>query len=155
MKRLIVTAALLLTIPAYAVEWVCSSSKSMRVAIAAAKQNDAFELAEAVPNKRPPKFRIEKGDLIQAYSGQPVLINRQWLLVVMLPADHPDTKAAFAELGISPEATERMAADTSLVDRGIRIVHTQEQMIEKVAINPPAVGYTSFFLGGKYVTPCF
>lgn len=137
-----------------AVEWVCSASQTNRVAVAANDRGDDFALAQA-SGKKPPRFRIERIDLIQAYSGQPVLLNRQWLLVVMLPADHPDTRAAFAELGVSPQAAERMAYDSGLVDRGIRVVQTPEQLINKVAINPPSVGFTSFFLGGRDVAPCF
>jgi hypothetical protein len=137
---------------AYAVDWVCSTSQSTRIAIAAAERGDNFELSQAGKLK---KYRVDRLDLVQAYSGQPVLIGRQWLLVVMLPASHPDTRAAFAELGLSPEAAERMGSDTGLVDRGIRVVQTPAQLMEKVAINPPAVGYTSFFLGGRDVAPCF
>lgn len=155
MKHII--TALLLTLAStatFAVEWVCSTSQATRVAIAAADRGDDFALAQA-PSKKPPRFRIDRLDLIQAYSGQPVLLNRQWLLVVMLPADHPDTRVAFAELGVSPQAAERMATDSGLVDRGIRVVQTPDQLINKVAINPPAVGFTSFFIGGRDVAPCF
>lgn len=155
MKRTI--TALLLAFAgfhAHAIEWLCSTSATVRVAIAQADRGDTFELAQAHA-KKPARYRIERLDLVQAYSGQPVLIGRQWLLAVMLPANHPDTKAAFAELGISPEAAERMASDTGLVDRGIRVVQTQSQLLDKVASNPPAVGYTSFFIGGRDVAPCF
>jgi hypothetical protein len=73
----------------------------------------------------------------------------------MLPASHPDTRVAFADLGLSPEAAERMASSTGLVDRGIRVVQTPDQMIQKVAINPPAVGYSSIFFGARDVASCF
>jgi len=155
MKRLIATITLgLACLQAHAIEWLCSTSQATRVAIAKAEQGSDFELAQA-PASKPTRYRINRLDLVQAYGGQPVLIGRQWLLVVMLPANHPDTRAAFAELGGSPEAAERMASDTGLVDRGIRVVQTQSQLIDKVAANPPAVGYTSFFIGGRDVAPCF
>jgi hypothetical protein len=155
MKRLIATTILgLACLQAHAIEWLCSTSQAARVAIAKAEQGSDFELAQA-PTSKPTRYRINRLDLVQAYGGQPVLIGRQWLLAVMLPANHPDTRAAFAELGMSPEAAERMASDTGLVDRGIRVVQTQSQLIDKVAVNPPAVGYTSFFIGGRDVAPCF
>jgi hypothetical protein len=155
MKHLIAIIALgFACLQAHAVEWICSTSHSIRVAVAKAEQGADFSLARA-PGKKPSSYTIDRLDLIQAFGGQPVLIGRQWLLVVMLPANHPDTRAAFAELGVSPEAAERMASDTGLVDRGIRVVQTQAQLIDKVAANPPAVGYTSFFIGGRDVAPCF
>lgn len=154
MKHIITLFLFAVSINASAVEWLCSTSATTRLAIAQADRGEGFELAQS-SSKKPVRYRIDKVDLVQAYSGQPVLIGRQWLLVVMLPANHPDTKAAFAELGISPEAAERMASDTGLVDRGIRVVQTQDQLINKVSINPPSVGYTSFFIGSRDVAPCF
>lgn len=155
MNRLLIAVLFALAcVPSMAVEWVCSTSPATRVAIAAADRHDDFSLAQA-PSKKPPRFRVERNDLIQAYSGQPVLLGRAWLLVVMLPSNHPDTIAAFGELGVSPIAAERMAAETGLVDRGIRVVQSPSQMLDKVGINPPAVGYTGFFLGGRDVAPCF
>ncbi len=146
---------------AHAVVWICTTSQQTRVAIAAA---DRIELPEGSQTgaavglmARSPRHRtrIDRLDLIQAFSGQPVLLGGTWLLAVMLPANHPDTRAAFAELGLHPEAAERMASGAGLIDRGIRVVQTPEQMLHKVAINPPAVGYSSFFVGARDVASCF
>ena len=157
MKRVILSAALCLASVAHAqsVQWLCNTSPSTQAAIkaAAAADSEQFQLAE-LPRKQS-RYRIDRVDLQQAYQGQPVFVGRKWLLVVMLPASHPDTRAAFAELGINPEAAERMASDTGLVDRGIRLVQTQQQMLDKVAQNKLTVGYTTFFLGGRDVAPCF
>lgn len=156
MKRAILSAAICLAsaVHAQSVQWLCNTSASTQAAIkAAAADSEQFHLAE-LPRKQS-RYRIDLVDLQQAYQGQPVFVGRKWLLVVMLPASHPDTRAAFAELGINPEAAERMASDTGLVDRGIRLVQTQQQMLDKVAQNKLTVGYTTFFLGGRDVAPCF
>jgi len=163
MKRLICTtaaaAALLACTAAHAVEWICTTSQQTRIAIAAAELPDGATASGAAvgtaakPNRA--RRKIDRTDLVQAYSGQPVLFGNTWLLSVMLPASHPDTRQAFGELGLSPEAAERMASGSSLIDRGIRVVQTPEQMVNKVAINPPAVGYASFFVGARDVAPCF
>lgn len=140
------------------VAWICTTSQQTRVAIAAAELPDgatASGAAVASKGRSARARKIDRADLVQAYSGQPVLLGSTWLLAVMLPATHPDTRAAFADLGLSPEAAERMAGPASLVDRGIRVVHGQDQMINKVAINPPAVGYSSIFLGARDVASCF
>lgn len=144
---------------AHALDWLCTTTQQVRVAIAAADLPDGPTASGAAVGTRgtgkAARGRIEKSDLVQAYSGQPVLISYTWLLAVMLPASHPDTRQAFADLGLSPVAAERMGNGAGLVDRGIRIVQTPEQLIAKVAANPPAVGYTSFFVGGRDVAPCF
>ena len=146
---------------AHAVDWVCTAATApVRVAIAASDLPEgatASGAAVGVAKRATARGRskIDRADLLQAYAGQPVLLGHTWLLAVMLPANHPDTRQAFGELGISAETAERMAAGTGLVDRGIRVVQTPEQLIAKVSANPPAVGYTSFFVGGRDVAPCF
>jgi hypothetical protein len=142
---------------AHSADWLCTTSQTARVAIAQADLPDgATASGAAVGTKRRPGIRrVDRTDLIQAYSGQPVLMGHTWLLAVMLPSSHPDTRAAFAQLGLSPEAAERMASGTGLVDRGIRVVQTHDQMIQKVAVNPPAVGYSSIFFGARDVASCF
>jgi hypothetical protein len=142
---------------AQAIEWICSTSQAARVAIAAAELPDGATASSAATGTklRAPQRRVGRTDLIQAYSGQPVLMGHTWLLAVMLPASHPDTRAAFAELGLSPEAAERMASGTGLIDRGVRVMQTPDQLISKVSNNPPAVGYSSVFFGARDVASCF
>jgi hypothetical protein len=146
---------------AQAVDWVCTvANVPTRVAIASADLPDGATASGAAVGaiKRVTargRSKIDRADLLQAYSGQPVLLGHTWLLAVMLPANHPDTRQAFGELGISAEAAERMASGAGLVDRGIRVVQTPAQMMDKLATNPPAVGYTGFFTGGRDVAPCF
>jgi hypothetical protein len=144
-----------------AVDWICSTSTQVRVAIAQGELPDGATASGAavgtLTSRRPNRQRrlVDRGDLIQAYSGQPVLFGGTWLLAVMLPANHPDSRAAFADLGLSAEAAERLSSPNNIVDRGIRVVQTPDQVIQKVAINPPAVGYVGFFYGVHDVARCF
>lgn len=142
---------------AHAVDWICTTSQTPRVAIAAAELPEGATASSAATGtkRRPALRRVDRTDLVQAYSGQPVLLGSTWLLAVMLPANHPDSRAAFADLGLSAEAAERMASGTGLIDRGIRVVQTPDQLIQKVGINPPAVGYSSIFFGARDVASCF
>lgn len=142
---------------AQAIEWICTTSQQPRMVIAELPEGATGSSAALVTNSRAarPRRKIDRTDLIQAYSGQPVLLGNTWLLAVMLPAAHPETRQAFGELGISPEASERMASGSGLIDRGIRVVQTPEQLIQKVATNPPAVGFTGFFTVTRDVAPCF
>jgi hypothetical protein len=155
MKRLLPLLLALLTLPmgamqAHAVTWLCTTAKAPRVA----ETGNHWQLAGAEREGNASRS-VARSDIIQAYSGQPVLLGGTWLLAYMLPADSADTKAAFLELGISPVAAQAMTRN-SLVDRGIRIAKTPEELLDKLVKNPPAVGYTSFFLGAnKNVAACF
>lgn len=158
LKKLVALALWVGASSVYALDWICTTPASpVRVAIAAAEHGSDGTSAAVASKKGSARARpaLGKLDLMQAYSGQPVLMGHTWLLAVMLPASHPDTRAAFSELGLSAEAAERMASGSGLVDRGIRVVQTPTQMIEKVSNNPPAVGYTGFFTGGRDVALCF
>jgi hypothetical protein len=161
MKRLAFVLLSMACAHAHAVDWICTTSQTARVTIAQAELPEGATASGAAVGttkraKRRASIRqVDRTDLIQAYSGQPVLMGHTWLLAVMLPASHPDTRAAFSELGLSPEAAERMASGTGLIDRGIRVVQTPDQLIQKVGINPPAVGYSSIFFGARDVASCF
>jgi hypothetical protein len=131
MKHIFSLCVLLLAQQAFAVDWVCSTSA------------------------RNTKVKVDQVTLQQAYAGQPVLLGKSWLKAVMLPAQHPDTRQAFASLSLSPEAAEKMANGTGLIDRGIRVVRTPDQMLDMVSGNHPAVGFTGFFVGAPHAAICF
>lgn len=160
-RVLIAIAMMALGVQAHAIDWICSTSASPRVAIAAADLPEGSTASGAATGSlrqsgsRISRHSIGRLEIQQAYSGQPVLLGSTWLLAIMLPANHPDSRAAFAQLGLSAEAAERMANNSGLVDRGIRIAQTPEAMISRVASNPPAVGYAGFFIGGRDVALCF
>ena len=151
---------------ALAVAWLCNTAKAAdfycsntsRVQIA--QLEDGYESAGATATtvgtgktSRRAKNRIERFDVLQAYSGQPVLVGSTWLTACMLDPAHPDTRSAFGGLiGINPESTAAMARSTGLVDRGIRITR---DMPGCLAENAPAVGYSSIPLAGQGVKPCF
>lgn len=98
--------------------------------------------------------KVDRFDILQAYSGQPVLVGNTWLAACMYEADHPETKAAFINLiGVNPASAAAMAKSSSLVDRGIRITRNMESCL---VANAPAVGYSTMQLGSDGgVKPCF
>ena len=94
-----------------------------------------------------PPIRLSRVELINIYSGQPVLINGSWLIAVMLPANSTETQIAFGSLGLSPQAAERLAKSNGLVDRNIRLAITPTDMALKLRENTPSVGYGLVILG--------
>lgn len=98
--------------------------------------------------------KVDRFDILQAYSGQPVLVGNTWLAACMYEADHPETKAAFINMiGVNPASAVAMARSSALVDRGIRITRNMESCL---IANAPAVGYSTMQLGsGGGIKPCF
>jgi hypothetical protein len=117
--RFVLTLFLMLAIPAQA-DWLCSGK---------------------------PSIKLSRIELINAYSGNPVLVNGNWLIALMLPVNDPSTQIAFGYLGISAAAAERLAKTNGLVDRNIRLVATPTDMAFKLRDNSPAVGYGLVVVG--------
>lgn len=148
--------ACMLGCSAFSAEWICSTGGARLYA--QAEEGDSVGAATgrrlATSGARP-KSRLTRFELEQAYAGQPVLLGPTWLMVYMLPADHPDTRDALMDLGVSPAAAERMARNTGLVDRGVRMARDPDDMIEKVSNSHPAVGYSQYIPRGANVRACF
>lgn len=150
MKFALVIAALMLTTATHSADFWCSNTSQIQIA---QKQGD-FELA-SVENKpqRRSRHKVERFDVLQAYSGQPVLVGSTWLTACLAEPSHPDTRAAFAGLlGVNPESSAAMARSTGLVDRGIRLTRDMKMCLIE---NAPAVGYSSIPLFSEGVKPCF
>jgi hypothetical protein len=94
-----------------------------------------------------PSIKLSRIDLINAYSGQSVLVNGEWLIAIMFPSSDAATQVAFNSLGISAQAAERLAKSNGLVDRNIRLATTPTDMIFKLKDNAPAVGYGLVVVG--------
>lgn len=97
--------------------------------------------------------KANRYDLMDAYAGRPVLIGNAFVTAYILPSNHPDTIAAFGELGLSPATAERLAKSSGLVDRYIKLT-TPDQMLIKIEQTPPSVGYMPLFTGGRSAKIC-
>lgn len=156
MKRIaiatVAAVAALLSAAAAAADFYCSSTRRVQIA----QLDDGWDAAGATAaskSDRRTRQRIERFDVLQAYSGQPVLVGPTWLTACMLDPAHPDTRIAFGGLiGINPEAAAAMARSTGLVDRGIRITR---DMTACLTDNAPAVGYSAIPIAAQGVKPCF
>lgn len=140
---------------ASAADFYCSSTRAVQLA---QLDPDADTSAAAMGTAggkaaRRTRYKVERFDVLQAYSGQPVLVGSTWLTACMLEPHHPDTRAAFGGLiGLNPDASAAMARSTGLVDRGIRITR---DMTACITDNAPAVGYSAISIAGQGVRPCF
>lgn len=100
-------------------------------------------------------YQITRNDLIQAYSGKPVFINDAWLTVVILPFDSFNTISAYADLQVDRSILSSATDYIPLIDLSVRVVRTEDQMIDAILSNPPAVGYETVYSGRNGPAPCF
>lgn len=137
LRTITLVFALLFSSGAFAFDWICSVGNIT---------------ADSV---RGGARQLRRIDLAQSYAGQPVLMGNTWLVAFMLPANHPDSHMAFSQLGLSAAAAEKLARSNGIIDRGIRVVLTPEEMLARVAANHPAVGYVPLFTSAPNVITCF
>lgn len=138
MRRIITFCiALLFSSGAFALDWICSVGHITADSVRGGNRT------------------VHRFDLAQSYAGQPVLMGSTWLVAFMLPANHPDSQLAFSQIGLNALVAEKLARSTGLVDRGIRVVQSPEEMLVRVGANHPAVGYVPLFKYAPNVVPCF
>jgi hypothetical protein len=154
MKTIIFSLALALPwAVASGADFYCSSTS--RVQIAQLEDGaDASSAASSIrKSARVSKHKVDRFDVLQAYSGQPVLVGSTWLTACLLDPRHPDTQMAFASLiGVNAEAAAAMARGSGLVDRGLSLTR---DMAVCLTDNAPAVGYSSISITRQGVKPCF
>jgi hypothetical protein len=111
----------------------------------------SYDRGDKSPRVKRTFYQITRNDVVQAYAGNPVFINNTWLTVVMMPPDSISTRAAYAELDLNLSLADSLLISSNL----IKMVYSEGQLIETVTDNPPAVGYSSLYLGGSDPPPCF
>jgi hypothetical protein len=100
------------------------------------------------------KTPISRIDTISLYSGQPIYRDGRFITGCMLTADNLLSIEAFGQLGIRPEVSASLARSTGLVERKIKIVKNENDMISCIKDNNPAVGYL-YLNNDQYMVHCF
>ena len=114
--------------PAYAGDFVCSGIK---------------------PNS------LLKSEVIQLYIGERISLDGKLITVLILPFDDSASLEVFNYLGISKLTLQKRMNANSLVDNGIRIVRTPEELMSKLPSNRPSIGYTPYINKAYEINKCF
>ena len=106
--------------------------------------------AEWVCYKNPvPRF-----DIVDVYSGRPVYRDGRFITGCMLSTDNLNTIDAFGQLGIKPDVALQLAKNNGLVKRDLKLVSSDDEMVNCIKSNHPAVGYL-FINQEKFLVQCF
>ena len=148
MIRLLVCVVILLFTPSCnSGIFICNKSKI----IAITTQDGTFKKEIIKSNF----YKINRIDLVQAYSGQPVFLKDSWLTVVMLPTDTANTRTAYSYLDLPYELAVKVTEYPSLVDLKIKIVQNEDELIWTVREIAPSVGYSTVYIGRQGPESCF
>jgi hypothetical protein len=157
---------MLAAVPAHAAKWICSTTageysqadldftpgSEVGTLAAASKRAGAGARVKA-------QLKIDRLDVMQLYTGTPVIIGSTWLKGFVLSPTAPESVTAFVGLGLDPNTAvvaEKLARVSSLSEKGLRLVSSEQEVILGVANRHPSVGYVSNYLGGvPGVKDCF
>jgi hypothetical protein len=163
-KKMVGVLALTLATQSYAGKWICSVDipdySPVDSEFKSASGNNAQTTKKVGANAVvKSKFKIDQIDVMQLYTGTPVIIGSTWLKGFVLPSNLDVSQTSFLNIGMSPNTgvvAEKLARASSYNDKGLRYVSTEHEVIMGVAARTPSVGYVNMFVGGfPGVKECF
>lgn len=96
-----------------------------------------------------------KSEIIQLYVGNRIGSDGRLINVLILPFDDASTIEAFGSLGISKLSLEKRMQANSLIDSGVRIYRTPDELMFALPKSKPAIGFTPYMNKDYEITPCF
>lgn len=96
-----------------------------------------------------------KSEVIQLYIGNRVMGDGGMINVLMLPFSDPSTIEAFGLLGISRLSLEKRMQANSLIDSGVRVFRTSDELFIAMPKNRPSIAFTPYITSTYEINPCF
>lgn len=94
-------------------------------------------------------------DLMAAYSGYPVRVSGKPLFACFMPGQEALSINALQTLGLSSPAMQMLARRSAIVQRNLKLVTDEDEMLACTEKNLPAFGYLSKSTINDKVAPCF
>lgn len=94
-------------------------------------------------------------DLMAAYSGYPVRVSGKPLFACFLPGQEALSVNALKSLGLSSPALQMLSRRSAIVQRNLKLVTDEDEMLACTEQNLPAFGYLSKPTINDKVAPCF
>jgi hypothetical protein len=94
-------------------------------------------------------------DLMAAYSGYPVRVSGKPLFACFMPGQEDLSIAALQSLGLSSPAMQMLSRRSAIVQRNLKLVTDEEEMLACTERNTPSFGYLSKSTITDKIAPCF
>jgi hypothetical protein len=94
-------------------------------------------------------------DLFQVYSGYPVRISGKPLFACFMPGQEALSSNALASMGLNSAALQILSRRSAIVQRNLKIVTDEAEMLRCMAQHMPSFGYLSQAVVNDKVAPCF
>ena len=131
--------------------WHCSRP----AAIEASTQNkeaDFLASDSAIANGM---ISVTLDDLYASYAGYPIRISGKPLFACFMPGEEELSLQALSGLGASSAAMQMLSRRSAIVQRNLKLVTDEDEMLSCMEKHVPAFGYLSKTVSNQKVAPCF
>jgi hypothetical protein len=129
--------------------WHCSKMPASEVV---AQGSDSFMASTVSPNGT---IVVTLEDLLTVYSGYPVRVSGQPLFACFMPGEEALSVHALNSLGLSSAAMQMLSRRSAIVQRHLKLVTDENEMLACTEKNIPAFGYLSKPTFNDKIAPCF
>lgn len=129
--------------------WHCSKTSAAE-AHASTQQDPSFGAGsehDTIP--------VTLDDLLAVYSGYPVRLSGQPLFACFIPGQEDLSESALASLGLSSAALQMLSRRSAIVQRNLKLVTDEPEMLLCMQRHAPSFGYLSQPTLTDKVAPCF
>jgi hypothetical protein len=98
---------------------------------------------------------VSLDDLLAAYSGYPIRVSGKPLFACFMPGQEALSTSALHTLGLNSAAMQMLARRSAIVQRNLKLVTDEREMLQCLEKNSPAFGYLSKPINNEKVAPCF
>lgn len=151
-RHLIFVFSSLLVLPmAVATEavWHCSRAEALE-----AKLDSTGYDFSVVPSTNG-MIAVSLDDLYAAYTGYPIRISGKPLFACFMPGREDLSIQALDGLGVSSAAMQILSRRSAIVQRNLKLVTDEDEMLACMEKHVPAFGYLSKPISNDKVAPCF
>jgi hypothetical protein len=156
LKRLVfLWSACLLTMSSYAqggeAVWHCSRASAVQASLDDAGEGFGVSMMPSANGM----IAVTLEDLYAAYTGYPIRVSGKPLFACFMPGREDLSIRAFDGLGVSSAALQMLSRRSAIVQRNLKLVTDEEEMLSCMEGHIPSFGYLSRPISNEKVAPCF
>ena len=131
--------------------WHCSRAGAMEEST----QNESADFSVSVAPSANGMIAVTLDDLYAAYAGYPIRVTGKPLFACFMPGREELSIQALDGLGASSAAMQMLSRRSAIVQRNLKLVTDEDEMLSCMEKNVPAFGYLSKPVSNDKVAPCF
>ena len=121
----------------------------------ASTQNESADFSVSVAPSANGMIAVTLDDLYAAYAGYPIRVSGKPLFACFMPGREELSIQALDGLGASSAAMQMLSRRSAIVQRNLKLVTDEDEMLSCMEKNVPAFGYLSKPVSNDKVAPCF